>query len=121
MSHTQNLLHACHILEIRIVNTPEYFLLYACIITCSERKSCQILCNIVYLPSYQNKKHTVYITQSHKYQNDNRKRSLSIKKSHFLQIEATKFAVKSLSSQWLSTNLRPSFFATRQVNMGGIS
>lgn len=41
-------------------------------------------------------------------------------KFHLLHIKATTFAVKSLSSQWLSENLFPNFFATRQVTTDGI-
>lgn len=41
--------------------------------------------------------------------------------SHLLHIEDTRLAVKSLSSQWLSENLLPSLFATRQVITEGIS
>lgn len=41
-------------------------------------------------------------------------------KSHLLHIKATTFAVKSLSSQWLSENLLPNLFATRQVTTDGI-
>ena len=42
-------------------------------------------------------------------------------KPNLLQIEATRFAVKSLSSQWLSANLLPNLFATRQVTTDGIN
>jgi hypothetical protein len=40
---------------------------------------------------------------------------------HLLHIEATRFAVKFLSSQWLSENLLPNLFATRQVIIDGIN
>jgi hypothetical protein len=43
------------------------------------------------------------------------------KKNYLLHIEATKLAVKSLSSQWLSANLFPNFLATRQVTTDGIN
>lgn len=41
--------------------------------------------------------------------------------SYLLHIEATTLAVKSLSSQWLSANLFPNLFATRQVTTEGIN
>lgn len=40
---------------------------------------------------------------------------------YLLHIDATRLAVKSLSSQWLSVNLLPNLLATRQVTIDGIN
>lgn len=42
-------------------------------------------------------------------------------KANRLHIEATRYAVKSLSCQWLSENLLPNLLATRQVTTDGIN